>query len=678
MRTSLLIVFLLTIGWFTTGQAQTVQWASRVIGVSSEGKGDPYGVQFRAVQALGKPNKLPALGVSPCAWSPLYPDGSEEWLHVGFDKAMPIRQVVVGESVNPGAVVRVIVYDVQGGEHIVYTASPVARTEGVLRIILKDTALVGNAVRITLATAAIKGPNQIDAVGISNSPKPVPVIVMVSKGTPKEIEKENLGKAINSPGQEVAPVIAPDGRTLYFTRGNHKGNTGSPDKQDIWISTLQAGAPGKPPVWSEATNIGSPINNAGDNAISGISPDGRTIYLINVYGPDGGLSYGLSKSQKTKAGWSFPIECKMADSRNLHKDDKLEFSVSPDGKVIVLAMQKKDALGDRDLYVTFRNDNLTWSAPKHMGPVINSADSECSPFLAADGRTMYFTSDGHPGFGNGDVFVTRRLDETWTAWSEPENLGQAINTPEWDGFFTIPASGDYAYLSSRANSLGQEDIFRLKLFPSIKPDPVAIISGQVLDAQSRKPVSSEVVSGLFREKDKEVSRVEYDPETGEYKMILPTQNTYNLTATKEGYFPAMEVLDLSKDKRFRDIRRNLYLIPIQPGQKIVMREVLFEQGKFDLLTGADTELDKVVSMLNQYPEMELLVEGHTDNQGEWEPNMKLSEDRVEVVKCYLEEKGIAYTRVQTKAWGPSKPIASNETEEKRKQNRRVEFTILKM
>lgn len=659
-------------------QAQTVQWANRVIGVSSEGKGDSYGQQFRAVQALGAPSKLPALGVSPCAWAPLYPDGVEEWLHVGFEKAMPVKQVVVGESVNPGAVVRVVVYDEQGGEHVVYQASPEARPDGVLRIMVKDTGLVGNAVKITLATAAIKGPNQIDAVGLSDSPKPVPVAVLVSKGTPKEIEKENLGKTVNSSGQEVAPVIAPDGKTLYFTRNHHKNNMGGAEHQDVWFSALQPGVPGEPATWSEATNIGSPINNVGDNAISGMSPDGRTIYLINVYRPDGGLGYGISRASKSKAGWSMPVECKMTNNRNLHADNQLEFTVSPDGKVIILAMQKKDALGDRDLYVSFKRDDLTWTEPKHMGATINTADFESSPFIAADGRTIYFSSGGHPGFGNGDIFVARRLDDTWTVWTQPENLGPAINTPEWDGYFTIPASGEYAYLSSRANSLGEDDIFRLKLFPSIKPDPVAIVSGQVLDAQSKKPVASEVVSGLFKEKDKEISRVDYDPETGEYKMILPTQKTYNLTAIKDGYFPATEVLDLSKDKRFRDIRRNLYLIPIQPGQKIVMREVLFEQGKFELQAGADAELNKVVDMLVKYPNMDLLVEGHTDNQGEWEPNMKLSEDRVETVKCYLEEKGIAYTRVQTKAWGPSKPIASNESEEKRKQNRRVEFTILKM
>lgn len=662
--------------WFccTVLYGQDVQWASRVIGVSSEGKGEAYGQQYKASQALGRPSKLPQTGETVCAWSPLYPDSpNEEWIHVGFSKPMHARQVIVGECVNAGAVVRILAYDERGTEHSIFQGTAAPRNEPMLNVILKDTSLSIASVKVYLNTGALKGPNQIDAIGLTSSATPFQAEINVSKGTPKDLQKENLGKTINTTGQEVAPVIAPDGRTLYFTRNFNKGNIGSANKQDVWFSILESGG-----GWSEATNIGSPINNDGDNAISGMATDGRTIYLINVYRPDGGLSFGISKSIRSKNGWSFPVECKIINNYNLHKDNQLEFTVSPDGKTMILAVQRKDTEGNRDLYVSFLQENRIWTEPRSLGPTINTADFESSPFLAADSRTLYFTSGGHPGFGKGDIFVTRRLDDSWTNWTAPENLGPSINTAEWDGYFTIPAAGDFAYLSSRANSLGEDDIFRLKLFPAIKPDPVAIISGQVLDAQSKKPVPSEVVSGLLQDKNKEIAKAEYDPETGEYKMILPTQTAYNLSAVKDGYFPATETIDLSKDKRFRDIKRNLYLIPIQPGQKIVMREVLFEQSKFNLLPGAGTELDRVVEMLNKYPEMELLVEGHTDNQGEWAPNMKLSEDRVRVVKEYLTGKGVNEKRIQTKAWGPSKPIASNETEEKRKLNRRVEFTILKM
>jgi outer membrane protein OmpA-like peptidoglycan-associated protein len=342
---------------------------------------------------------------------------------------------------------------------------------------------------------------------------------------------------------------------------------------------------------------------------------------------------------------------------------------------MVLAVCRNETEGERDLYVTFRQPDQTWSEPKSLGSVVNTAAEESTPFLAADNRTLYFTSEGHPGFGNGDIFVTRRLDNTWTNWSVPENLGPAFNTPEWDGYFTIPASGDYAYLSSQANSLGEDDIFRLKLFPAIRPEPVAIVSGQVLDAITKKPVSTEVISGLLDD-DKDFSKVEYDPEYGEFKMVLPTQKVYRLSARKEGYFPITETLDLSRDKRFRDIRRNLYVMPIQSGAKIVLRGVLFKQSEAELLPGSEDELNQLTTLLEQHPTMTVLVEGHTDNQGEWNLNMKLAEDRVQRVKQYLTAKGVTAARIQTKSWGPSKPIASNESEEKRRLNRRVEFTIL--
>ncbi|GAB3700822.1 hypothetical protein GCM10027592_28180 [Spirosoma flavus] len=658
----------------------SVQWASRVVGVSSEKKGEPTGEQYRASQALGHPSKLPEMGESPCAWAPFYIDGTaDEWIHVAFANPVRARQIVIAENVNPGSVVKVVVFDEKGTEHTVFQSTGIqAQNDPMTRIFPKDSAVfLCQQVKVFINGAALKGLNQIDAIGISEDTNPITVSLNISKDTPKDLKKENLGKTVNSNGQEVAPVISPDGRTLYFTRNFNKANTGSPNRQDVWYSTLESGGSGSQPSWSEAVNIGSPINNAGDNAISGLTSDGRTAYLINVYKPDGGMTFGISSSIRTKAGWSQPVECKIANNYNLHEKNQLEFCVAPNGQAIILAVQRKDTRGDRDLYVSLLKPDQTWTEPVSLGGVINTADSESSPFLAADGRTLYFTSAGHPGFGNGDIFVSRRLDESWGNWSEPENLGPSINTAEWDGYFTIPAAGDFAYLSSRAGSLGEDDIFRLKLYPAIKPDPVAIISGQVLDAKSKKPVASEVVSGILGDQ-KEVSKVEYNPETGEYKLILPTQKTYNLVANKDGYFPTTETLDLSKDKRFRDIKKNLYLVKIEPGQKIVMREVLFQQSQFELLPGANTELDRVVTMMEKYPTMELLIEGHTDNQGEWEPNMKLSEDRVRVVKEYLTGKGISESRIQTKAWGPSKPIASNETEEKRKQNRRVEFTILKL
>ena len=661
------------------GHGQGIQWASKVVGYSSEGHGEGGGQQFRAPQILGVPSIYPRTGVSPCAWSPISVDGApDEWITVTVANTRPVRQVLIVENANPGAIVRVLLIDTYGKEHVIFdekdaafraTKTPI---DPLLRITVADSALEGRQVKVVLSPSRTKGLNQIDAIGLSHLTGAAIPGIRVSPDTPASVAKESVGRTVNTPGQEVAPVIAPDGKVLYLTRNFHKGNTGTPGKQDVWYSVL-----GPDRLWSEAQNIGPPINNSDNNAISGISPDGKTVYLINVYRPDGSMTFGISKSTMSKTGWTMPRECKIVNNYNKHKDNQLEFTVAPDGKTMLLAVQRNDVIGDRDLYVSFRQPDLTWSEPTSLGPTVNTADSESSPFLAVDNRTLYFTSMGRPGFGNGDIYVTRRLDDSWTNWSEPENLGPAVNTPEWDGYFTIPASGDYAYLSSRANSLGEDDIFRLKLYPAIRPDPVAIVSGQVLDAISKKPVATEVVSDLF-ENNKEFAKVEYDPETGEYKMVLPTQKAYQLTARKDGYFPASETLDLSNDKRFRDIKRNLYLMPIQAGAKMILRGVRFAQSEAQLLPGSEVELDRVLDLMKQHPDMAILLEGHTDNQGEWAPNMKLAEDRVKTVKEYLTGKGITENRVQTKAWGPSKPIASNETEDKRKLNRRVEFTILKL
>jgi outer membrane protein OmpA-like peptidoglycan-associated protein len=290
---------------------------------------------------------------------------------------------------------------------------------------------------------------------------------------------------------------------------------------------------------------------------------------------------------------------------------------------------------------------------------------------------LYFSSQGHSGYGEGDLFLTRRLDDTWINWSKPENLGPAINTPLWDAYINIPATGDYAYFSASEKSLGQEDIFRIRMTPEIKPDPVAVITGSIYEAETNKAVKSEIVADI--KKNNEVfTNATFDPETGEYRLILPLKEIYRISASGEGYFPVSEDLDLSAETSFRTIKKNLYLQPIKAGQQIRLTNTMFSQSSAEVIPSSFSELDRIVSTMNTYPAMEILLEGHTDNQGEVQKNVKLSEDRVQQVKRYLLSKGIDTKRIQTKAWGPAKPIASNLTEQTRQRNRRVEFTILKI
>ncbi|WP_247235051.1 OmpA family protein [Telluribacter sp. SYSU D00476] len=682
-------LIILLVALQSKAMAQQVLWASKVLGYSSEYRPGSYGQEYRASQILGKPNKLPDVGDSPCAWAPSLPNGTaEEWIKVGFDKAIPLRQVAIAENFNQGAISRVYAFDASAKEVLIYqytppapptkeggrgNASAPAREVGrMLNIFPKDSIFSANAIKVVLLPSRVSGYNQIDAIGISDDVAPIKATIRVSPEAPKELVKENLGKTINSKGQEVAPVISPDGKTLYFTRSKYPTNIGSATKQDVWVSTLD-----NTNNWGEAVNMNAPINNAGDNAITGISPDGKTLYLINVYRPDGTMVTGLSKSHRIRDGWSFPKECRIMNHYNEHKQNFTEFAFSPKGNVMLLSVQRRDTEGNKDLYVSFLRPDDTWSEPKNMGKVINTADYEGSPFIASDNKSLYFTSAGQSGYGNGDIFVSRRLDDTWTNWSEPENLGPAINTPQWDGYFNIPAAGDYAYFSSMENSLGEEDIFRIRLYPEIKPEPVAIVSGNVIDSETNFMVSSQIVTDI-KSTNEEISKILFEPETGEFKLILPLKETYRITASREGFFPVTEEIDLSRETNFRTIRKNLALIPIKEGQRIRLNQIMFAQSSADVVNSSYPELDRIVTMMKQYATMEIMLEGHTDNQGDWQKNVKLSEDRVIEVKKYLIKHGIDHSRIQTKAWGPAKPIASNLTEQTRQWNRRVEFTILKI
>ncbi|GHB81398.1 OmpA family protein [Persicitalea jodogahamensis] len=667
--------YLLLVLLYSNGIQAQEQWASKILGYSSEYRPGPYGKEYRAIQILGHPNKLPSVGNSPCAWSPAQVNSvEEEWIKVGFEKTIPLRQVAIAENFNAGAIVKVFAYDEKSGEHLLVenSISPSKELGRMTYIFPSDSSLNVNAIKVVLQPSRVLGFNQIDAIGISSTTTPMRGTINLTADTPKDLQKENLGKAVNSKGQEVAPVISPDGRLLFFTRGKYDGNIGDPNNQDVWVSSM-----GTDNVWGEATNLKAPINNTGDNAITGISPDGKTVYLLNVYRPDGSMIEGLSKSTRTRDGWSFPKECRIRNHYNEHEKKYTEFAISSKGKVMVLSVQRRDTEGNKDLYVSFLQPDDTWSEPKHMGTVINTPDYEGSPFIASDDKTLYFTSAGFSGFGNGDIYLSRRLDDTWTNWSEPENLGPAINTPQWDGYFNIPASADYAYLSSMENSMGEEDIFRVRLFPAIKPEPVAIISGNVVDAETRQLMSADVVADI-KKTNEEFARASFEPETGEYKMILPLKELYRITANQKGYFPVTEEVNLTNESNFRTIRKNILLIPIKEGQKIRLSQIMFSQSSADVEKPSIPEMERIVKMMTEYPNMDILLEGHTDNVGDWQKNVKLSEDRVLAVKKFLNSRGISLQRIQTKAWGPANPITSNLTEETRQWNRRVEFTILKM
>ena len=661
------LFFFLFVG--LNAQAQT-RWASKLLGVSSEFSGG-NGQQYRGNQALGKPNKLPQAESGASAWRPAQEDDGEQWIKVGFEQPAPIRQVAVAENFGAGCISKILAYDPDGKEYLLSinpeTAPPAAGK--MWHLVLKSpTAYAVAALKVVLNTQRVAGYNEIDAVGVSTSAVPVEASINLAPKLPKELKKENLGANVNSTINEVAPVISPDGKTIYFTRFDHPQNLKASSDYDVWLSEEKNG------VWQAAKNMGSPVNSTQENSISYISPDDRSALLMNAYFPDGTLGKGVSMTRKNQTGWTFPKPLTLKNYVNNHEFSG--FYIGPNGNVMVLSLQNETSIGDADLYVSFQEADGVWSEPKNMGPSLNSADGELTPFLATDNQTVYFTSNGRSGYGETDIFLSRRLDDSWTRWTEPENLGPAINTADLEGHFTIPASGAFAYFCSAENSLGEFDIFRLKLPETVQPVPTVLLQGSVLDQKTKQNVAAEVI---VEDLDQKLppQKLDYDPAVGDFKIILDTQKQYGLTAQRKGYQSSGTVLDLTKEKQYRELRRDILLAPLEVGQKVTLNTILFEQSKFNLLDASLPELDRLAQLMTENATMEILLEGHTDNVGDFEKNLQLSKDRVEEVKRYLSRKNVTPDRVQTKGWGPTRPISPNATEDARKLNRRVEFTVLK-
>jgi outer membrane protein OmpA-like peptidoglycan-associated protein/Tol biopolymer transport system component len=274
---------------------------------------------------------------------------------------------------------------------------------------------------------------------------------------------ENLGSAVNSEYSELNPVISPDGRTLYFGRKSHpsnrygvKGSETISGSQDIWFSEKVGD------TWSSARRLSEVLNRDQYNTILSISPDGQTILLKGAYVNGTYETRGFSISNKTTGGWSVPVKVDIPGYEQMSKGKNEYAYLSMDGKAILLAFSRKKNSEDDDLYVSFYEDGR-WSRPMDLGESINTKYSETTPFLSADGKTLYFSSDRPGGQGSQDIYLTRRLDDTWQNWRKPQNLGSPINTEEYDAYYSIAAKGDYAYFMSGKASLGKKDIFRLSV-----------------------------------------------------------------------------------------------------------------------------------------------------------------------------------------------------------------------
>jgi OOP family OmpA-OmpF porin len=658
------------------GQTQVVQWASKVIEFSSE----LTPVQYSAEQALGKPNVLPVGGQNPNAWTPDKPK-RQEFIKLGFANPMQIEQIAIAESHNPSALFKVYIYDEKGTEHLVqsFNPGPVPLKGRMKDVFMEKTPFKVAAVKLEFDGEALNDYFSIDAVAISDVNIPIIADIPIPELLSKGLVVEALDKNVNSDYSELNPLLSPDGKTLYFSRKNHPENMGGvADKEDIWYSELTND--GK---WDKAKNMGPQFNNAGPNFVNAVAstPDGQSVLILgNKYLPNGKMLAGVSMSTSVNGSWTKPSAIQIENDYNFN--EKANYFLANTRKTLLMSVEREDSRGGRDLYVSFQKNDSTWSEPLNLGVIVNTANDESAPFLASDDKTLYFSSNGFSGFGGADVYVSRRLDDTWTNWSEPQNMGPDINSKLDDLFFNVPSTSEFAYYS-RSVTEDNTDIYRVKLPIYKTPEPVVVVKGRLIDGKTGKPVGAKIIYERLPD-GKEVGVAISNPVTGEYEIHLPGGVKYGVRAQSEGHISSNQFLDLTqvtKDGAVQtmDIRlAPIEVTAIEPSATITLNNIFFDFNKAILKADSYPELNRLVDLMKERSSMTVEIAGHADATGPEDYNMWLSEWRAKAVSQYLVDKGVGRDRINTVFFGETKPVDSNTTKEGRKKNRRVEFKIIKL
>lgn len=469
--------------------------------------------------------------------------------------------------------------------------------------------------------------------------------------------RRELLASLNSHYAEIAPRESDDGKVLYFSRVSHPSNLGDDDDCDIWASDIADG------VYSEPRHLSRQFNNKNINAVIMTSNNGKALYVEGSYADDS-ITQGVTLFTKiSDSYWSKPKPVEIAEFYNNSK--RSTFAFSSDMRVLVQALSRDDTYGGLDLYISFRKPDGSYSAPKNLGQVLNTSLDDGTPYISPDDKMLFFSSYGHEGFGNSDIFVSRRLDDSWAKWSAPENLGNAVNSPDWDAYFSYSADGQSAYFVSTNNDDFSECIYKIKLPEKLCVDNGKSVSGKVHGA-SGEPLVATVSFSCNGNADEAVSQ-----QDGRFRLDSDPKLGGRLKLSAPGYWTC--IMDVGPDTK---MPLDIALQPLCKGATIVLKNINFKTASNVIVEGSVDELDFLVDVMRKNPSMKILLLGYAYPKGNPQELVKLSESRALTIKTYLTKHGVAGSRIQYKGLGGANPINKGKTEEDRIKNRRVEFNIL--
>lgn len=472
--------------------------------------------------------------------------------------------------------------------------------------------------------------------------------------------------SLNSSSSENYLSYQCEEKKLFFTRVKHPDNvSGARDEGDIWVSNFTD-------QWKSEEVLS--FNNEAFAAPAGVMP-GSDLLVYHQVRFDKGLYYGSVHGVRLNSGELIQLEIPYFVNRSPIQTGNL----SADGRILLLSMENDQGFGVDDLFVCHLKDDGTWSGPKNLGNVLNTPFQEISPFLAADNKTLIFASNGHGGAGSFDLFQTTRLDDSWQKWSEPINLGTPVNSEGAETSMVFGADDEWAYFVSTQNSNGYGDIKRIRIKADI----------EALDTQP------EVQMVTTENKEQTISFLLTDKKSGQRiggeavviggagtsystnedgALVIPVEEREMVLEFKSsGYFS--KTIHMTEAILANNETTEVELESLETGATITLDHVLFYRGTANFVEGSEEQLDLVVEMLNENPDVSIFLKGHTDNVGNATLNVHLSQERVYAVEEYLKQAGVSPERIDGKGYGGAQPIASNEEEATRKLNRRVEFEV---
>ncbi|GEM_PF-6186044 len=501
----------------------------------------------------------------------------------------------------------------------------------------------------------------------------------------EEDKPKNLGKTVNSVSTDAEPKISPDGKTLYFCRRQDSANVGGYNADaDIWYAELLPSG-----EWSAAKNPREPLNDEGFNQVIGIRSDGHAMLINGGYDTDADTR--IYVSYKTEKGWSSP-EPMFFDGFSASEAGDQNFAISGDFQTLIISMEWGETYGQFDLFISFWDaQKHRWTKPKNLGTRLNTTQSEVFPVLANDNRTIYFSSRGHDGYGDYDIFMSKRLGGDWRTWTSPVNLGNTINSAGYDADFTVDARAEYAYISRDTDTFGRFDIFKVKMPDEIKPNPVALLSGEIFNKETDQSVAEKIT--YFDAYGKKMGKVN-SIAGGKYSITLECGKKYRLVAGGTRYLEEEKWIDLTKNTAYIELKQDFQLPPnpnpvttlaspvhaaAENGTKKMeetsSQMVFFGTGYTSVAPRYYSTLNNIVQKLQKNTTQKIAIYGHTDHIGQSQKNQQLSLERAQSVADYLIKKGIAKNRIEVKGLGAGEPIASNDSVNGRAKNRRVELIL---